>query len=41
MELPEFKVDELADLLTSKVKINEKIESDVLEHIKNRFELLE
>jgi len=41
MELPEFKVDELADLLTSKFKINEKIESDVLELIKNRFELLE
>lgn len=41
MEMPEFKIDELIDLLTNKVKISEKIEVDVVELIKNRFDLLE
>jgi len=41
MELPELKMDELNDLLVNKVKIDSKIEADVMELIKNRFELLE
>lgn len=41
MELADCKFDELIDLLTNKVKISDKIENQIVELIKNRFELLE
>jgi hypothetical protein len=40
MELPDFKIEELYDLLVNKIKIAPSIEDQVLELIKNRVELL-
>jgi hypothetical protein len=41
MELPEFKVDEIYELLQNKIKINVNIESEVGEMITSRADLLE
>lgn len=41
MELSEFKVEELIDLLVNKVKIDVKIEQDVSEILSKRVDLLE
>ena len=40
MELPDFKIEELYDLLVNKIKISPSIEDQVLELMKNRVELL-
>lgn len=41
METPEFKIEELYDLLLNKVKIGPEIEDEVQEMIQNRHGLLD
>lgn len=41
MELPDFKVDEIYELLLNKVKIADNIQQDVQDMIKNREDLLD
>jgi len=41
MELPDFKVDDVYDLLLNKVKIAPNIEADVVELMTKRAELLD
>jgi hypothetical protein len=41
METPEFKIEELYDLLLNKVKIGPEIEDDVQQMIQNRYGLLD
>ena len=39
--MPEFKIDELFDLLANKIKIDGKVEVDVMDILSKRFDLLE
>lgn len=41
MEQPELKIDELLDLLANKIKIDGKVEVDVMDILSKRFDLLE
>jgi len=41
MEMPDFKVDEIMDLLVNKVKIGQSIEEEVQELLTKRQELLD
>lgn len=41
MEQPELKIDELFDLLANKIKIDGKVEVDVMDILSKRFDLLE
>ena len=41
METPEFKIEELYDLLLNKVKVGPEIEDEVQQMIQNRYGLLD
>lgn len=41
MEMPDFKVDEIMDLLVNKIKVGQSIEDEVQEMINKRVELLD